>query len=259
MPELTYDPTPADQPEFNQSEVEALERGEQMAAEENSMLAGKFRSPEDLEQAYIELQKKLGQQPDEEGAEPEGETEDTPEQELTETEQFIANASDEFYANNGEISQETYDQLAQLDSTDLINAYMKSQNEQAEAPQESVELTPEDTSSIKNLAGGEDSYNELIQWAGENLSEPMIESFDSLVESGNPGAIQLAVRGLMAEYESQNGSEGRMLTGRGATDVKDVFRSQQEVVQAMNDPRYDRDPAYRNDVFEKLSRSDVQY
>ena len=28
---------------------------------------------------------------------------------------------------------------------------------------------------------------------------------------------------------------------------------------AMNDPRYDRDPAYRMDVLEKLDRSDVDF
>ena len=63
----------------------------------------------------------------------------------------------------------------------------------------------------------------------------------------------------MAEYENQNGYEGRMLTGKAATETPDVFRSQAEVVQAMNDPRYDSDPAYRNDVFEKLGRSNVQF
>ena len=60
MATLTYDPTPADQPEFNEAEQEALAIGEAQAQEENRMLAGKFEDAEALEQAYIELQKKLG-------------------------------------------------------------------------------------------------------------------------------------------------------------------------------------------------------
>ena len=262
MPELTYDPTPADQPEFNEAELEALNRGEQMEAEENTMLAGKFRSPEDLEQAYMELQKKLGERsevsPTDQGEESPGEQSE--EEPLSEVDEFILSAADEFNSNEGELSQETFDQLAQMDAADLVNAYMKAQKNapQPEA-QPTADLSPEDASAIRGIAGGDEAYGELLQWAGEVLPEPMIDSFDALVESGNPGAIQLAVRGLMAEYESQNGSEGRLLTGRGASDVKDVFRSQAEVVQAMNDPRYDRDPAYRNDVFEKLSRSDIAY
>jgi hypothetical protein len=71
--------------------------------------------------------------------------------------------------------------------------------------------------------------------------------------------IQLAVAGLKAEYEKQNGFEGQMLTGKAAQPQADVFRSQQEVVQAMSDPRYDRDPAYRQDVFAKLERSNINY
>ena len=61
MATLTYDSTPADQPEFNEAEQEALAIGEQAVADQQQMLAGKFKDAEALEQAYIELQKKLGE------------------------------------------------------------------------------------------------------------------------------------------------------------------------------------------------------
>ena len=77
-----------------------------------------------------------------------------------------------------------------------------------------------------------------------------IQGFDQLVDSGNKYAIQLAVNGLVALYQNENGVEPELITGRGATETRDVFRSQAEVIQAMNDPRYDRDPAYRQDVFD---------
>ena len=44
---------------------------------------------------------------------------------------------------------------------------------------------------------------------------------------------------------------------KGTAQQADVFRSQAEVIQAMNDPRYDSDPAYRQDIFNKLDRSDL--
>ena len=50
-----------------------------------------------------------------------------------------------------------------------------------------------------------------------------------------------------------------MLSGKPAKTSGDSFRSQAEVVQAMSDPRYDKDPAYRQDILEKLERSDVQF
>ena len=70
--------------------------------------------------------------------------------------------------------------------------------------------------------------------------------------------IELAVAGLKAKYDNSNGYEGRMLTGK-STSSSDVFRSQAQLVQAMADPRYDNDPAYRADVVEKLNRSDLQF
>ena len=257
MATLTYDPTPADQPEFNEAEVEAIAIGEAHEAEQNQMLAGKFKDAEALEQAYIELQKKLGQsneEPDEtesglqEGNETSEEVEEAPE--------AFVNATQEWY-ENGELSQETFDALAGMDSSDLINAYLNSQDGVPQPQQ--AEIGDQDISSIQQIAGGSDEYQNLMAWAGENLPANYVESFDALVDSGNVPAIQLAVSGLLSSYTEANGYEGRMLTGGPARDVVDAFRSQAEVVQAMSDPRYDADPAYRNDVFEKLSRSNIDY
>ena len=83
-----------------------------------------------------------------------------------------------------------------------------------------------------------------------------MDSFDSLVGTGNAKAIELAVAGLKAQMDNANGYEGRMLSGKSPRTSGDVFRSQAALVEAMNDPRYDNDPAYRQDVIAKLERSD---
>ena len=49
-----------------------------------------------------------------------------------------------------------------------------------------------------------------------------------------------------------------MIQGKPAQAVEG-FRSQQEVVRAMGDPRYENDPAYRQDVYDKLERSQLQF
>ena len=87
------------------------------------------------------------------------------------------------------------------------------------------------------------------------LDQADVKAFDSLVSSGNVGAIKLAVNGIKAQYDNTNGYEGRMLQGKPPQTSRDVFRSQQEVVAAMSDPRYEKDPAYRQDLVEKLDRS----
>ena len=99
----------------------------------------------------------------------------------------------------------------------------------------------------------------MISWASENLEPTTLEAFNSLVGNGDFNTVQLAVDGLKAQYETAEGYEGKMLTGKPAKVSGDVFRSQSEVVQAMSDIRYDRDPAYRQDVFDKLERSNLQF
>ena len=245
MAQLTYDPTPADQPEFSADEQDSLAVGEALEQQQTQRLAGKFENAEQLEKAYLELQKKMGQG--------EQEAEPAPEEEVQESDpDYLAQAMNE-YQETGKLSDEIKEQLDSLEYEDILSAM------QNQVPQDSPDLSEEEMNAIRNYVGGEQQYGALMDWAAQTLDRNYVEAFDDLVQNGSARAIQLAVRGLMAEYETHNGYEGRMLTGKAATEKADVFRSQAEVVQAMSDPRYDNDPAYRNDVFEKLGRSDIQF
>lgn len=55
--------------ELNADEQNSLEVGEQLAQEQETLLAGKYESTQQLEQAYLELQQKLGSGDDEENDE----------------------------------------------------------------------------------------------------------------------------------------------------------------------------------------------
>ena len=255
MATLTYDPTPADEPEFNEAEQEALAIGEQAAADQQQILAGKFKDAEALEKAYLELQTKLGEQSNENGndevREEVREQEEAPE-EVTAIDSLYS-ASEEF-EKNGQLSQETIDSLSQMDSKELLDAYMEIQ-QNASVP----DLTEAQVADVQNSVGGPEQYSQLVNWASENMPKNFLAAFDNLINTGDSDMIKLAAQGLKSQYEIANGFEGQMLTGKGAPNKTDVFRSQAEVIQAMNDPRYDRDPAYRNDVFEKLNRSNIDY
>ena len=110
--------------------------------------------------------------------------------------------------------------------------------------------------AIKNAAGGEEAYSNMVNWASDNLDPNSSKAFDEVINSGSIDAIKLAVSGLKAEYEKSVGYEGKMVTGKAPVNTKDVYRSQAELVRAMSDPRYDNDPAYRQDVMQKLEQSD---
>ena len=246
-------------PELTTEEQDSLQVGEKLAQEEGALLAGKYKNAEDLEKAYVELQKKLGDQ--EPKAEAEETTEET-EEETTEENPVLAlinEASDEFYKNENKLSPETIEKFAQLDSKELLSAYLESIKNAPELQQQTeVEIAQKDINRIQESIGGAAEYDKVVQWAGKNLNESEISSFDKVVSTGDPNVIELAVAGLKAKYDNSNGYEGRMLTGKN-TSTSDVFRSQAQLVQAMADPRYDSDPAYRADVVAKLERSDLQF
>jgi len=250
---LTYDPTPADAPEFTEDEQNSLEVADRLGKEENDLLAGKYRNAEELESAYLELQKKLGS--NDEDTEVDTLDSDEVEEEWSEGAALIADASNEFYANDGQLSDDTMRQFSEMSSQDLVEAFMEIQRNNPDvgnAP--SADLTDAEMNTIYNSAGGEAEYNRLTEWASENMADDKLDAFNKLIDRGEALAIQIAVAGLRSEYESQEGYEGRMIQGKAAR-ATDAFRSQAEVVAAMSDPRYDRDEAYRQDVYDKLERS----
>lgn len=211
MAETLTSMEPAEQPgELNAEEQNSLEVGEQLAQEQETLLAGKYDSPEQLEQAYLELQKKLGSDEEEEPQEEES-------------------------AEEPEGDQEE-------------------EGEELEGG-----LTDEDVEALQDMAGGEQQYEQMLGWASENLSEAEIDMYDDVMDSGDPAACFFAVQALMARYADSTGVDGELLTGKSPTTVAQGFRSQAELVQAMSDPRYESDPAYRADVINKLENSEIDF
>jgi hypothetical protein len=205
---LTSTDAPADQPELNADEQESLAIAEANEGEQQQLLAGKFDSPQSLEQAYLELQKKLGESREEEPIE------------------------------ESEESEEETEEPDEADGGQLTEAQAK---------------------QLYEMVGGEKSYQTMLEWASQSLSKEEINMYDSVMNSGNANSIYFAVQALNNKYSDAVGSEGQLLTGRGSSESNAVFRSQSELVQAMNDPRYDNDPAYRSDVMTKLENSDLGF
>lgn len=269
-----------DQSEREAAEARALEVGSRIVDEQDAAIeekyerqrreaeadvryAGKYKSAEDLEKAYLELQRKLGEasadeevdDEPQEGEEEASEEEDDEEyeEEAGEVLQALTDASEEFN-NGGELSEETLERLSQLDSRELVETwaqYIASQQEQVQQAQ----ISAEQIDSIRNIAGGDQQYQEMLAWAGENLSPDEIAAYDAVMNGGDYGAMYWAAQGLKARFGADVGYEGRTYTGARAPKAESGFRSQAELARAIADPRYRSDPAYRADVEEKLARS----
>lgn len=244
---------------------EGYQRARDQVAEEGRY-AGKYKSAEDLEKAYLELQKKLGEksaEPEEEGEEEEdeeaqeeaseGEEAEEDEEEDSEALEALVAANQEF-ADGGQLSDNTIERLSQLDSRELVETwaeYIRSQQEQVKQAQ----ITDEQVNSIRQIAGGDQQYQEMLGWAGENLSPDEIAAYDSVMNGGDYASMYWAAQGLKARFGAEVGYEGKNYSGNRAAKSEPGFRSQAELARAISDPRYRNDPAYRLDVEDKLARS----
>ena len=249
-------------------EQNSLEVGEALVEQQEGLLAGKYKDAAELEKAYVELSRKLGEKSDKDSGEA-GDTEDTAEVESEETTEeteetpqvseaaeLITTASEEYSSNDGKLSPETIEKFSSMSSKELVEAYMEVQSSLPQTQTNVPDIADSQINEIKNSVGGEKSYSDIVNWVGDNLPESDINAFDEIVNTGSIEAIKLAVSGLKAQYENSNGYEGQMYSGKAPKTSQDVFRSQAELVAAMSDRRYDNDPAYRQDVIAKLERSD---
>ena len=228
-------------------EQESLEIGEQMEAEQEGLLAGKYKDAQELEKAYMELEGKLGKKEEEpevaeESEEPEEEPDDV---------SFLDKLWDEA---QGEFTDETMKELSSMDPKDLARMHLDYRN-QNQRPQ----VTEQQVTQLKEVAGGEKEYESMINWANSTLTKQEIEMYDTVMEAGDPLGCFFAVQALKYRYDDASGVEGKMITGKAPSNSGDQFKSNAQLVEAMNDPKYDNDPAFRKEVMEKLGRSNIEF
>lgn len=215
--------------------------------ERPSWLPEKFSSPEDMAQAYRQLEARLSQAP-KGGNQQQPQTTQEEAKNQVEAVGLDYSAMEQEWASNGQLSGDSYAKLEAAGiPRDMVDAYIAGQEALAAGIQQEV----------FGVVGGQDKYQEMVQWASKNLTPAQIEAYDRAVSSNDKDAIILAVEGLKSRYASAGGMEPNLLNGGTATDSGEVFRSTAELTQAMRDPRYAKDPAYRADVMERLKRSQV--
>lgn len=185
---------------YSEQDIEALEAAEKQEQQEE-LIAGKFRSPDELLKAYQELEKKLGGRTGYEKAE-------------------------------------------------------ESPTEEVEQ-QEAVVLSQDEEATIMESIGGQENFEAVQGWARENLDAAELEAYNREVNSGDYYRARNALQSLYYAFQENSGYEPELIGGKLSGSSSDVFRSSQEVMAAMSDPRYLQDPAYTQDVQDKLIRSDV--
>lgn len=198
-----------------------------------------------------------GNEPDNEG----GDNPPSPDQEGDQSADAVAGAlkaaglnMDDFtteFTETGTLSEESFQKLEKAGfPRPLVEQYLA-------GAKVNVTIAKEQEAEIKGTVGGPEAYSQLTQWAKENLDVEEIEAYNQIMFSGDIKSIKFAVAGLKARFDAQ--AEPNLIRGNARPTVTktDVFRSAAEVVTAMKDSRYGKDPAYTRDVEMKLARSDV--
>ena len=227
-------------------EQDSLKVGEQMQEAQDQLLAGKYKNAEELEKGYLELQQKLSSNQPAEKAEPE-QTEES-------AEPTILDRIWEESTSQEEFSPELTEEISKMSSTELANMYLdyRQANEGAEPARD---FSQDEIQQLQGVVGGQENYTNMIDWAQKSLNETEVNMFDAVMAKGDPLAAFFAVRSLAYAYNDAVGYDGNVVQGKAPKQNTDQFRSQQELIQAMSDSRYENDPAYRQDVMDKLTRS----
>jgi hypothetical protein len=228
--------------------VEAVPE-EQTQEDRPDWLPEKFKSAEDMANAYGELEKKMGagaegeeQQSEEEQSDEQQEDDST---EDTDNNDVIVEASKEFFENDGVISEETYKNLAEVGlPKELVDSYAAGQ----QALQQSEE------GSIKSVADG--NWDQMAEWAANNLSPEEVNTFDDIVQNGSVEQAKLATKGLYAQFKAENGVSPKLVQGAVNGSSTMPFKSNQELARAMSDPRYKSgDKSYHEEIDRRIAVS----
>ena len=266
---MTYDAgtdTVSTSDNLTSDEQDSLAVGEAMENAQSEMLAGKYKNAQELENAYIELEKKLGEKSGEVSEEPSSEEPEaeakTDTDEKTESPDgfaFLEDLYEQASSEKGEISKEMISKLDGMSKQDIIQNFLQFRADAESKYQAIPDLSQQDVKELKGLVCGDQNYANMLQWAQTNLTEQEIGMFDAVMQSGDINSAFFAVNSLAQRYNDRVGYDGKMLTGKPTSDKGDTYRSQAEMVAAMSDPKYDKDPAYRRDVMEKVARSDMKF
>lgn len=211
-------------------------------SERPSWLPEKFKTPEDMAKAYGELETKLGT--------PKPETPATVTPEQAKEKGVDLDALQKEYSEKGALSA---DSLTALEAKGFTKEHVAQYIAGIQATQAKVR------SEFAEIAGGDESLTNVLQWAQKNLSAEEQKSYDALLDSGNHLAAKTVLKDIVTRYKSEVGGDEPALidaTRAPSTSGLKPFASQAEAAAAIADPRYAKDPAYRLKVMQRINVSD---
>ena len=147
------------------------------------------------------------------------------------------------YMTTGSLSQKSMNELMAVGITpEMVENYVKGCEARAEA----------EKNELAECVGGREQMDTVIDWAAHNLSKEEIMSINSIRDKYQ---LKNTLIGLKNRMEEKEGKLPNYQEGNGGGTSFTGFRSQNEMFEAIKDPKYQKDEAYRRDVQEKIKAS----
>ena len=232
--------------------------GQEPQTQQEQLLAGKFKSEEELQKGLLNLIQKLT------GT-------DNLEVVYTELEKVLGRGGLENMENVENESEESQE-ISNESLDELLDVYLNQYLETGEVPKELLEQTnaspellelalkakiQEQEAYVKQVtdyAGGEEEYQKLLTWVERNLSQEEQVAYAAAIQTMDPALVALVIDGVKARMTQVN---PQLLEGTQTANVSsgDIYKSLDEALEAISDPRYGIDDRYTKTVQAKLIRS----
>jgi hypothetical protein len=196
-------------------------------------LPSKFKDVDSLVRAYEALESKLGK------------PKDAPTESQAPAKQDFSAFVNE-YAETGELSAESRQKISEVIPENLIDGFIQGQSA----------LRQRAAEEVTRDVGGPEVLNSAIEWARNNLSEAETAAYNRAVAQ-DVATAKLAVSGLVARYQASAGRQGRLISGTATPGGQDRYENWEQFVEALHNPKYKSDPAYRKAVEARLERSQL--
>jgi hypothetical protein len=200
---------------------------------------------------YVKPEDEPKDEPEEPKDEPKDESKGETDETVPDLEAFQREATE----NEGKLSDASIDKLVEagIGTKEQIEKFV------AEQYAQSTQVAEMQLNSLYTEVGGKDKYATMVEWAKVNMSDSEKLNYNKDVNSGDYDTIRRAIGGLKSKYTKANGEPPKQrVRGNGNAGASaDVYRSQAQVSADMNDPRYAKDPAFQERVFQKLKRSNI--
>lgn len=210
----------------NESAPVETPMGDPPAPAGEELIAGKFKTQEDLVNSYKELEQKLGSYRQET-------TQSTVDEIINAAGLSGADLAANF-STDGQLSDEQYAAFEKVGfGKDVVDTFLRGQQAIA---QNSVYAQERIKEHAIKMVGGEQQLEGLMRWAATNLPEGRVEDLN--LRLAEPASYESALKELMFDYQASSGNltnQNEILSGQAMPNTSKGFESPAEMIAALKE------------------------